>query len=155
MCIDPKNDVWLIRWHIDEPQDGWVKVESCQVVGKPTLERIKAAVISWRNAEIDRAILSGHRWRGMPVWLSPENQQNYKATFDLAMQFAGDVGALPVTFKFGTELDPVYHKFTTLEELQDFYLSTVQYVKHVLAEGWERKDNINWTFYEQALQAYD
>lgn len=153
--IDPVRQLWLVRFRVAEPKDGYVQVESIKMTGKPTLEDIKAAVIAWHNAQIDRAILSGHRWRDMPVWLSAENQQNYKATFDLAMQFAGQGGTLPVTFKFGTEIAPVYHKFEALQELQEFYLSTVQYVKEVLSEGWARKDNIDWTVYQQALQAYD
>ena len=40
----------------------------------------------------------------MPVWLSSENQFNYKAAYDLAVQTGG--ATLPVTFKFGTDEVP-------------------------------------------------
>jgi hypothetical protein len=40
----------------------------------------------------------------MPVWLSTENQFNYKAAFDLATQTGGK--SLPVTFKFGSTNNP-------------------------------------------------
>ena len=38
--------------------------------------------------------------------------------YDLAVQTNGV--SLPVTFKFGDNDNPVYYKFTTLEELTDF-----------------------------------
>ena len=46
-------------------------------------------VYDWYNKQTDEKILSGFVWKGMKVWLSAENQFNYKAAFDLAMQTAG------------------------------------------------------------------
>lgn len=142
---------WRLRWR-GLPQGEWVE---CITDCKPTLGCIKRYILEWHNQQINKEILSGHRWRGMLVWLSAENQQNYKASFDLAMQFGGQGGTLPLVYKFGEELEPVYHQFNDLEELKEFYLSTVVYVKDVLANGWERKDDIDWTPYEQALQDYE
>lgn len=153
---DPMQDRWIITVHIHlgQVQDGRVGGVIVYHDGRPALEDIKRYVIEWHNQQINKEILSGHRWREMLVWLSPENQQNYKASFDLAMQFGGQGGTLPLVYKFGSELKPVYHQFNDLEELKEFYLSTVVYVKDTLAKGWKRKDDIDWTPYEQALQAY-
>ena len=38
----------------------------------------------------------------------------------MSLCFALIVISLPVTFKFGDNDNPVYYKFTTLEELTDF-----------------------------------
>ena len=51
---------------------------------KPTIEEVKEFVIGVENAKIDANILSGFEWNGMSVWLSSENQFNYKAAYDLA-----------------------------------------------------------------------
>lgn len=149
------RDEWVLIYVI-EPFDelGYAKAIRMVLQGKPKLEDIKRVIIEWHNGQINMEILSGHKWRDMAVWLSAENQQNYKASFDLAMQFGGQGGTLPLVYKFGSELEPVYHQFNDLDELKDFYLSTVVYVKDTLANGWKRKDDIDWTPYEQALQAY-
>ena len=78
-----------------------------------SLEYIKNIILDWYNKEIDNKILSGFVWNDMPVWLSSENQFNYKAAYDLAVQTNG--ASLPVTFKFGTTDNPIYHTFTTVE----------------------------------------
>lgn len=152
---DPIEDVWVITIYIGQAQQGVADAVIVYHKGKPSLEDIKSYVFKWINKQIDQEILSGHKWRGMAVWLSSENQQNYKASYDLAQQFAGQRGSLPLTYKFGTQTEPIYHQFETLEELTDFYLSTVLYVKSVLATGWERKDTIDWTPYEHALKQYE
>ena len=41
------------------------------------------------NDERDEKIVSGFVWRDMQVWLSSENQFNYKAAYDLAVQTKG------------------------------------------------------------------
>ena len=86
----------------------------------------------------------------MPVWLSSENQFNYKAAYDLAVQTSGS--NLPVTFKFGDTKNPVYYKFETIEDLQDFYMKAMIHVNSVLSEGWTSKDSIEWEEYEKILE---
>lgn len=122
---------------------------------KPTLEEIKEMVLDAINKEIDRTILTGFVWTDgegnkYPVWLSTENQFNYKSAFDLAVQTGGAM--LPVTFKFGTVENPVYHEFATLEELQDFYMSAIQFIQSTYQRGWVEKDSIDWSDYEQVIE---
>jgi len=80
-------------------------------------------------------------WKDMPIWLSTENQFNYKAAYDCARDTAGQ--SLPVKFKFGTDEEPVYYTFTTFEELQEFYMTSLQFVQQVLDEGWAEKDGLD------------
>jgi hypothetical protein len=71
----------------------------------------------------------------MLVWLSSENQFNYKAAYDLAVQTGG--ASLPVKFKFGTTEDPVYYTFTNINDLSDFYMSAMRYINQTLDQGWQ------------------
>ena len=112
----------------------------------PTLDEIKNVIFDFYNKETDEKIISGHIWNGMNVWLSSENQFNYKVAYDIAVQTNG--GNLPVKFKFGTDNNAIYYEFKTLEELFDFYVSSINYVQKTLEEGWQKKDSINWNFYK-------
>ena len=116
---------------------------------KPSLSQVKDFILTEINKRTDRLILSGFVWKGVPVWLSMENQLNYKTAYDLAVQTNGQV--LP-TFKFGTTESPVYYKFESLEDLKDFYISAMSYVTDTLATGWQEKDKIDWTVYEDLLK---
>lgn len=113
---------------------------------KPGIDEIKTDIISQINEDTDAKILQGFVWHNMTVWLSSENQFNYKAAYDLAVQTNG--ASLPVTFKFGTEDEPRYHDFRTLDELADFYTKAIAYMQQTLADGWKEKDNIDWTQFE-------
>lgn len=118
---------------------------------KPSLEQLKKLILDAINKDVDEKILSGFVWKDMPVWLSTENQFNYKAAYDLAVMSSGQ--SLPVMFKFGTTEEPVYYSFGTLEDISDFYVSAMTYINTTLAEGWQKKDAIDWSVYEQALNA--
>ena len=152
---------WKIHFgftpYYEEDEDG-NKVETqlgtwteALVPFKPSLEQLKKLVLDAINKEVDEKILSGFVWKDMPVWLSTENQFNYKAAYDLAVMSQGQ--SLPVTFKFGTTESPVYYTFETLDDISDFYISAMAYINTTLAEGWKLKDSIDWSVYEEALNA--
>ena len=121
------------------------------------LDVVKQAIINDINAQTDARIQSGMVWtpkaggNPIPVWLSKENQMNFKAAYDLAVQKQG--ATLPVTFKMGEREDgtPVYHTFGTMEEAEDFYTTAVDYIHQCLTDGWRKKDNFDFTPYEEAL----
>ncbi len=146
-CTHPAKNRWRIRWDVQEREDGSATYMEEEFNHKPTDDEIKQTVIGWNNAQTDEAILSGFVWNGMPVWLSRENQFNYKAAHDLAVQTEG--ATLPVKFKFGTDDVPCYHTFQTVEELTDFYMQSIQYVQNLLDEGWSRKDAFNLDSYRE------
>lgn len=109
------------------------------------------AAIDRINAETEEKILTGFKWvskkgsdKGTEynVWLSEENQHNYSEAQRVAVLTEGK--SLPVKFKMGEDADgkAVYHEFTTVDELTEFYLAAVAFVQECLAEGWEKKDNI-------------
>ena len=122
-----------------------------------SLQTVKDAIIADINARTDENIISGFMWTpraggdAIPVWLSPENQFNFKSAYDLAVQKQG--ATLPVTFKMGEQEDgtPVYHTFETMEDSTDFYTAAVNHIHNAVADGWLEKDGIDWSPYERAL----
>lgn len=114
---------------------------------EPTPEEVKNILIDSINKDTDQVILSGLTWKDMPIWLSQENQINYKAAYDLAVQTDGST--LPVTFQFGETDSPIYCEFTTLEELSSFYISCVTHVQKALKDGWDKKAQIISKYIEQ------
>lgn len=147
-CINYLRNTWMITWNQTEEEDGSTSFISERFDHKPSIGEVKETILAWYNTEIDNQIISGFIWKNTPIWLSMENQFNYKAAYDLAVQTEGKL--LP-TFKFGTTENPVYYKFETLEDLQDFYLEAMTYVNETLRKGWEVKDSIDWSIYEEGL----
>lgn len=106
---------------------------------RPTEQDIRQLITSHYDAETDERILSGFRWRDMPVWLSRENEFNFKAAYDLAAMSGG--ATLPVTFKLGEQDGkPVYYTFEDMATLTDFYTTAIGYINQCLQEGWAKKD---------------
>lgn len=118
------------------------------------LEKIKEYVTDYYNKQTDKNILSGFVWtdpagKGHNVWLSSENQFNYKAAYDAYL-----TNGMPkdgFTVKLGDSYDNDYYTFTDITTLADFYLKGLQYVQSALSDGWAIKNAIDWTVYEKAL----
>lgn len=140
-CVNPVRGKWRIRWDVQKQDNGNVNYMEVEFNHQPTDEEIRDTIVSWINQQTDQAILSGFTYNGNMVWLSSENQFNYKAAYDLAMQTQG--ATLPVTFKFGTDDNPAYHQFETLKEFSDFYTKALQHIQTTLAEGWKKKDSFS------------
>lgn len=122
---------------------------------KPSLVEIKDLVVKHYNTECDKEIVSGCRFENELVWLSQENQFNYKAAFDRALQKESTLKEgeknplLPVIFKVGDEYNPVYKVFNTIDDLGDFIDLTLNHVLTTLGKYWEIKNTIDWTKYEE------
>lgn len=140
-CTNPKKDKWRVRWDVRERDDGTADYMEAEFAHKPSDAEIKEAVVGWYNSETDKAILSGFEYEGTPVWLSTENQFNYKAAYDLAVQTDG--ATLPVKFKLGTDDKPEYREFDTVDALADFFKKAMSHIQETLAEGWRKKDAFN------------
>ena len=140
-----RNKWELIYGYGTDGVSGWTYRE--RFTRKPTPDEIKEIIIAQINRNVEGKILCGLVWKDMPIWLSTENQFNYKAAYDLAVQTGGQ--SLPVKFKFGTDEQPVYHTFTTLDDLQEFYMTSLAFVQQVLDEGWQEKDNLDLSVFNQ------
>ena len=130
---------------------GYEDTDYCNVLveyyrGQRTEAAMRKLIADWFDPETDQKILTGFRWNDKPVYLSTENQFNFKAAYDLAIQTNGS--NLPITFKLGEDNSmPVYHTFTTIEDLADFYTNAMLYIQQCLSEGWAKKDSFDWSLY--------
>ena len=145
-CTNPVKGKWRVRWDVHNNEDGSADYMEAEFNGKPSEDTIKTMVSEWFNDRTNETILSGFVWNGMSVWLSNENQFNYKAAYDLAVQTGGR--NLPVTFKLGADDEPYYRTFETVSDLQDFYVKAMKHIQDALSEGWKKKDALDLALYE-------
>lgn len=136
-CTSPARNKWRIRWDVNVHEDGAADYMEAEFNHKPCDEEIKAAVIGWYDQYTNQTILSGFEYEGNMVWLSAENQFNYKVSYDLAVQSEG--ATLPVKFKLGTDEQPVFRVFEKLDDLTDFYTKAIQHIQKTLETGWQKK----------------
>lgn len=113
---------------------------------RPTAAELLKVITDHVDSLTDQKILTGYRWQGKNVYLSSENQFNYKAAYDLAVQTDG--ATLPVKFKFGTDDAPVYRVFDQLADLTDFYTKAMRHIQNTLDAGWQKKDAFSLAQYQ-------
>ena len=146
-CYVPVRETYsqtIISYSMTPEPDGvhatWYEVYfNKKEVQKPSLEQIKDAVISDINARVKESIISGFVWNGHPVWLSQENQLNFTNA------------TAPVTLKIGEQEDgtAVYEDFVDADQLAAFCTACNNHKQNTLTAGWQEKDGIDWSPYEQ------
>jgi hypothetical protein len=128
----------------------------------PSPDEIREIIVSQIDANTDAKILTGYQWtilhgdltkpeearhvgETVNVWLNMENQNNYKEAHRLACLDASKV--VPVKFKVSqdSKKNAIYETFETFDELNAFYMGAFAFIKNVLDDGWDEKDNIDLT----------
>jgi len=150
--IPVRHDVsrFVISYGLEESSNGFCTWYEIYIYKKQKgnlfSDEIKEAIINDINSQTDYKILTGLVWNDKPVWLSKENQFNFSEGERKAKD---NPSILPVTYKIGQDSDgnPVYHTFTTVEDIVGFYDTCFAYINQCLNEGWQRKDNIDWSLY--------
>lgn len=127
----------------------------------PSFSEVKDAIIRDVNARTTARIISGFSYTvkhgaqagtEVNVWLSSANQQDFHA-----MHQNADGLDFPVRYKIG-ELEggtPVYEEFADAEEMHDVCKLTASHILACQQEGWAEKDSIDFTPYEEALEAIE
>ncbi len=147
VCITPNKKYLLIfGYGVDADGNGYTMRRYYD--HKPDVAELRADIETLINDATENKILTGFVWNGKPVWLSEENQRNYKAAYDITLQTNG--ATLPIKFKLGEDADGnvVYHTFTKIEPFTDFILKSFDFIHTALQEGWNEKDSID---YEQLI----
>lgn len=144
--IGVKNYLLIYGYGTDEDGNGYNFRKNYD--HKPTKTELKEDITQLIDGITDSKILQGFRWNEVSVYLSTENQMNFKAAFDLNMQTGGLM--LPVKFKLGEDAEgnAVYHTFENMDDFTDFYTSAVSYINQCLNEGWAEKDSLDMSSYE-------
>ena len=104
-----------------------------------TLQVVKDAILNDINERVREQIIGGFVWNENPVWLSEENQLNFGQA------------VVPVTLKIGEDSEgkAVFETFTTQAQLKSFFNSCMAWKQQCLQEGWNEKDNFDWSPYEE------
>lgn len=153
------NPVWIVRWDArplivldgegNELPTEYYQWEERVYRNRKSKAEFKIIIDQYFNEGNQLRILSGYQWRGHAVWLSSENQFNYKAAFDRAEQTAGL--SLPYRVKFGNDLEPDYHDFKDMDEFRNFYDGAMVFIQNTLKECWDNKDNFPYDLYNSFL----
>ena len=148
----------IVSYDYQEEADGenatWYEVYFYKKTdGKPSIERIKTAIIRDIDARTDDKSEHGYTWAEKPVKLNWENRQNFKAVHDAAAMYP-ELVTFPKTFKLsdGEDGNAVYHQFESMEELAQFYLGGMAWIETCVNEGFAKKDAFDFTPYEEALE---
>lgn len=129
-CINPRKGTWRIRLDITAAENGATWMEH-DFDHRPTADEIRALYVELVNEEVQQQILTGFTWNDKPVWLSTENQLNFRSA-----------PTMPVRFKLGEDENgtPVYHTFTSQNSLTAFNKAVADHIASCLNDGWTRKD---------------
>lgn len=157
-CVNPVRGKWRIRWDVQPKEDGTATYMEAEFPHRPTAEEIKKIITDWYDQQTDAAILSGYEWtvkhgpkegQTVKVWLSQENQNNYKAKHDAARMYPQLV-TFPMTYKISEdgEKNAIYETFQDIDELAEFYLGGIAYIEQTVAIGWQKKDAVDLKLYE-------
>ena len=166
--VDPLRDIYYFAYDLRTPseeefralfgrerQDGeqqyiyeWLFLDH-----KPTREEMAALIYEHINARCDAAILEGGVYttledepRRCRLYLSQQNQFNWKAIYDMACRLEGR--NLPAVFKMGvSDEDAYYYTITSMRQLEHFILSVFKFIETTLAACWQAKQSVDFTPY--------
>ena len=143
-----------INLNIEEVEDGYTCDSiTAQLEHRPTIDDVRTIIKNHIDANTDEKILCGYEWtvrhgddagKTVKVWLSNENQNNFKAKHDAAITYPDKV-KFPVTYKISQDSETgnaIYEEFADIEELATFYLGGLDYIENVVNAGWRKKDAV-------------
>ncbi len=144
LLADPYKDLWICEITCSNNDTHYLFNKEYK--GKPTQETVSDDVLNELNSECEKEIIENLEINGKKVWLSFENQQNYKMLYDY---FTKNTTKLPLKVKLYDENGVgEYKEFDSFEDYETFYFATIEHINSTLAKYWEIKDNINWSEYK-------
>lgn len=144
-CVNKISNKWRIRFDIGKYDENSYFYKEYTFMHKPTIEEVRSIITWYYNEKADNDIIRGFKWNNMDVWLSIENQMNYKAIYDLIN--INEYSVFPLRLKFSQNDNDLIYTFETKEEYLDFYESQITYIKDTLQTYWDIKSNIDYTNY--------
>lgn len=136
LLADPYKDIWVCEIPCSNNDTHYLFNKEYK--GKPTQETVSDDVLSELNSECEKEIREGFRYNEYSVWLSLENQQNYKMLYD----YLNNCGTEQTKVKlYDAQGNGVYMEFD-VKEYQPFYFAIIEYINATLSKYWDIKDNI-------------
>ena len=112
----------------------------------PSITEIKAEYEEYVNSIVSTMITNFY-YDDKQFNLSKENQMNYKAAYDLAVQTNG--ANLPYKVKCKAGIKQQYLIFNDVNEFTSFYVAINKHINSCLERGWNMKDSIDYSVYVQ------
>ena len=129
ICINHRNGT--TTYTNDESiilKNGYKKYEV--VIPEPTMEEVITQSINNINKETDEKILNEFTFRNEEFYLTSENQMNF-ANMYIAKEY--------LTYPQQVKTKNGFIELQSAEEITEFYLSGISFVKACLEEGWIKK----------------
>lgn len=137
LCLNGKHYVLFYGFFTDEIGNYRLRKD---YLYKPSIEEIRKDIGNLIDEQTSNKILSGFTYEGDSVWLSLENQLNFRSAV-----------CFPCRFKIGeTEGVPTYRTFLSSDELLAFNNAITEYIHSCLEDGWKIKDSVDYNIYEEA-----
>jgi hypothetical protein len=112
---------------------------------KPSINVIKDTINSSINQNTKQYIENNFKWNGMSIYLSIENQIDYKLLLDTTILLEGT--NLPEEVKFKVNGENIYYSFETIDDMKDFIIAMNNHIRRYIAEGNKAKDEVNYDEY--------
>lgn len=146
-CFNKVKNTYIVRFDETKTDNGY-KYQHFFVSGTDDIEVIKSTINNYYNELCSDEILKGFKLDSDIVWLSSENQINYKIYYDFALfNHQNDLEFQPIKIKIGDETESKYHTFQSFEEYQKFVFDYAEHIQNTISKYWELKDSIDWKLY--------
>lgn len=147
-CFNKVKNTYIVRFDETKIDNGY-KYQHFFVSGTDDIEVIKSTINNYYNELCSDEILKGFKIDSDIVWLSQENQMNYKIYYDFALvNNQNGQEFKPIKIKIGDETESKYHTFESFEEYQKFVFDYTEHIQNTISKYWELKDSIDWTKYK-------
>lgn len=137
--INPYENIWYLRWNKWSNEDGDHWFEET-IEGTPTIDQVKTIIEDFYNQEAQKKILEGFIYNDKVIWLSSENQMNYKSLFDLK----AEKNVIKTS-------DGSYLTFESFKDYEKFYYAIIEFIQTTLQECWNNKDNFDYSEYKKII----
>lgn len=113
----------------------------------PSLDEIKSAIIETVEREYAEKLRYGLEWNGLRVEYTEERKSDLTG---LIVALQGGLIQLPITLNLGTSQNgtPVFHEFTTAEELSSVAVALSNHKISVCEQEWNEKYSIDWSVFD-------
>ena len=140
------NNKYVISWGLEKVNDDSYKWKYFVSNNKISKNEIKDIINAYVNSEVKKSIENKFEWNSMHIYLSLENQIDYKLLFDVTMLQNGK--NLPETIKFKVNGENIFYEIESIEEFKDFIIKMNNHIRTCIKIGNNIKESINYVDYQ-------
>jgi len=145
LTYNAKSNKYIVSWGLKNIGGDNYKWNYEIFNTKPSIDTIKKTITDYINSQTRFCIENKFRWNGMSIYLSIENQIDYKLLFDTTSLLEGS--NLPEKVKFKINGESIYYDFETIDDMKDFIIAMNNHIRACLEVGNKAKEEINYDDY--------